>query len=30
VYQKDLGEETSTIAQGMTAFAVDSTWTVVE
>ena len=30
VYQKDLGEETSTIAQGMTAFAVDTTWTVVE
>ncbi len=30
VYQKDLGEETGTLAQAMTGFAVDSTWTVVE
>jgi len=30
VYQKDLGEETSTVAQAMTAFQIDETWTVVE
>jgi hypothetical protein len=30
VYQKDLGEETGTIAQAMTGFAIDSTWAVAE
>ena len=30
VYQKDLGAETATLAQGMTKYAVDDTWTVVE
>ena len=29
VFQKDLGDSTSAVAQAMTAYAVDSTWTVV-
>lgn len=29
VYQKDLGDSTATVAQGLQGYAVDSTWTVV-
>lgn len=30
VFQKDLGDSTAAVAQAMTGYAVDSTWTVVE
>jgi len=30
VYQKDLGENTATIAKGMTAFNPDKSWTAVK